>query len=166
MNEGKADNIDESRIRQLNALGFKWKLSAKDQPALQDESDDEDTSGSRTKSKTAASASAPPAPANITPQPVAMKTISFSQSQTETNYSYLMCIKNSELPQVWGSLLHFEPKIVGFGYNDTNWKMQDATHSFVESLMNGGPYSGLNTVPANMFENHCVDDLISLEFES
>ena len=225
MNEGKADNIDESRIRQLNALGFKWVLKvslisrfyicaicrgtesktsdtttqifyslllflrlnnkAKDQPKIED-SDDEDTSGSRTKSKSTA-------PANITPQPVAMKTISYSQSQTEipnysplvmrtisyiqsqtdTNYSYLMSIKNQstkypklvELPQVWGTLLHFEPSIVGNGYCDTNWEMQDSTKVFVESLLNE-TYSGIDTVPANMFENDCVDDLVLFESES
>ena len=183
VNEGKADNIDESRIRQLNALGFKWQLKAKDQPKIED-SDDEDTSGSRTKSKSTA-------PANITPQPVAMKTISYSQSQTEiqnysplvmrtisyiqsqtdTNYSYLMSIKNQStteellLPQVWGTLLHFEPSIVGNGYCDTNWEMQDTTKAFVESLLNE-TYSGLYTVPANMFENDCVDDLVLSESES
>ena len=96
-----------------------------------------------------------------------MKTITCIQSQTDINYSYLVSIKNqsTSLPQIWGSLLHFEPSIVGNGYCDTNWEMQDATKVFVESLLNE-TYSGIDTVPANMFENDCVDDLVLFESES
>jgi len=39
MNEGKGPSMDRSRIRQMNALGFKWALKHRDQPVLLDDED-------------------------------------------------------------------------------------------------------------------------------